>query len=113
MVRLLAGYCRDNVPRPAVIPMFAEVDALPGAEKKAAATNRDRQAASEQCRFDVCRHVVAALERVFVVMRPVGNEFAKVPLQITAHFRTHVLVDDKRSRRVLDEQMQQAGFDLA
>ena len=63
--------------------MFAEVDALPGAEKEGAMTDRDRQAASEQCRFDVGRHVVAAFERVFVVMRPVRNEFAQVPVQIS------------------------------
>ena len=93
--------------------MFAEVDSLPGAEKQRALTDRDCQTASDQRRLDVGRHVVGAFERVFVVMRTVGNEFAKMPVQVATHFRTHVLVYSKRSGRVLNEQVHYADFDLA
>jgi len=86
--------------------MFAEVDPLPCAKKKRGLTDGDRHTGSEQGRFDVRRHVVGAFERVLVVMRPVGNEFAKMPLEIATHFRTDVLIDGKRSRRVLDEEVQ-------
>src|SRR5262245_28558331 len=110
---LLPGYCRHNRARPAIIAMFAEVDSLPGAEKQSALTDRDCQTACDQRRFDVGRHVVGDFEHVFVVMRPLGNEFAKMPLQIATHFRTHALVYGKRSRRVLNEQVQYADFDLA
>src|SRR5262249_9334308 len=110
---LLPEYCRDNRARPAIIAMFAKVDSLPGAEKQSALTDRDCQTASDQGRFDVGRHVVGAFERVFVVIRPLGNEFAKMSLQIATHFRTHVLVYGKRSGRVLNEQLQHADFDLA
>src|SRR5262245_28324290 len=47
------------------------------------------------------------------MMRPVGNEFAKMPLQIATHFGTHILVDGKRSRCVLDEEVQYADVDFA
>src|SRR5690348_9555503 len=59
------------------------------------------------------RHVIVAFEGVFVMMRPVGHELAKMPLQIATYFRTHILVDRKRCRGVLNEEMQHASFDLA
>ena len=110
---LLAGYCRDNGPRPAVIAMFSEINPLPCAEKQPAVADGYCQTAPEQHRFEVSRHVVAAFQSMFVVMRAVGNEFTKVPLEVAAHFGAHVLVNDDRSRRVLDEKVQYAGLDLA
>jgi len=45
---LLAGYGRDDRPRTAVIPVFAQIDPLPGAEKQFPMTDGNCHTASDQ-----------------------------------------------------------------
>ena len=64
----IAGERDDQRARAAVVAVLAQVDALPGAEREAAAGDRQRQRRAEQRGLDVRGHVVRALDRV----RPVA-----------------------------------------
>ena len=57
-VRLLAVQGEDQRARAAVVAVLAQVDALPGAEREAAAGDRERQRRAEQRGLDVRGHVV-------------------------------------------------------
>ena len=89
--------------------MFTEINALPGAQIQSTSRNRDRQAAADEDRFDVRRHVV----RPFIVVGIVGGVFRdkliKVRFQVSAHFRLHIFVEGQRGRGVLDKEVGDAG----
>jgi hypothetical protein len=71
--RLLAEERDDDPARSAAIAVLAEVDPLPGAERKAAVADRQRQRRAHQRRLDVRRHVVGALVDVGPVVRVLGT----------------------------------------
>lgn len=54
------------------------------------------------------RHIVVALQYMAVMRRPFRRQYAKMSLEIAAHFRIRIFVDRQRCRSVLQEQMQQA-----
>jgi len=61
----------------------------------------------------VSGHVVRAFQGVFVIGRVLGNGLIEVSFHISAHVGVGVLIDGQRRRSVLDEEVKQAGFDLA
>lgn len=95
----------------AVVAVLAQIDALPRAEAQPAAGNGDQQAAAQQRRLDVGRHVVGPFDRVLVreLFRHDGRQAG---LEVHGHVGVGVLVDRQRGRRVLQEDVQQADLVL-
>jgi arylsulfatase A-like enzyme len=74
----LSTKCDHNAPATAPVTVFAQVDALPGAEVQAPGGDRHRHTASKQRRLDVRRHVVGALGGVDVVGRVFRHHLVEV-----------------------------------
>ena len=101
----------DERTRAAVVAVLAEVDALPGADREAAAGDRQRERRAEQRRLDVGGHVVGALDRVGPVARVLGDGLVEVGLEVVAHVGRGVLVERQRGAGVADEDVQQPDLE--
>src|SRR5215207_7352522 len=110
--RSLSPRRRDKPSRAAVVAVLAEVDALPGPERQAATGDGQGERRSEQRRLHVGRHVVVTLEGVGPVGRALGNGAVEPAREVPPYVWARVLVERQRSRRVLDQHVQQADAQL-
>src|SRR4051794_38260418 len=109
----LALQCQQQLARPAVIAVLAQVDALPGPQGEATVADREGERWPEEGGLDVRGHVVGALERVGEGGRAVGDGLAEPGLEVAADVRRGVLVQGQRGRGVADEDVQEPDRDLA
>ena len=91
--------------------VLEQVDALPGSERHPAADNRDRQTDRGQSGADMGRHVVRPLVVVGIAALVLGRQELEERLEIVAHRRRGVLLDQQRRRGMTTEQGQQSGFE--
>ena len=77
----------------AVVAVFAQVDALPGADVQASIGDGDRQAVSEQAAFQVRGHVVATFIRMAVVRFILRHQAIKETLEILPHRGVGILIN--------------------
>ena len=76
-----------------MVPVFAKVNSLPGAQSQLAASDRDGKRWSQNRGFDVCRHVVRTFQRMFVVWRVFRDRRIEVAFHISPHVRIGVFID--------------------
>ena len=99
----------------AVITVFTEPDALPGAEGEAvdAATGFDGQGelSAEQAGEHVGGHVVIAFQCVAEVGQVAGHQAAQEGIHVVAHVGVGVLIEGQRGGGVQQLHMQQADTD--
>lgn len=75
-----------------LIPVFAQVDSLPGSQPRPPVGDREIQAVAKQAGFEVCGKVVSA----FILMPVIGlasGTATKVALEILAHRRIGIFID--------------------
>lgn len=93
------------------MPVFPQIDALPGAQGTTAGPDRQCQAYVRQHAPDVRRHVVWSFIRMAEQGVAVGRQPRHEAFEILAHRRICVLRNHQRCARVLQEQMAQPGPD--
>ncbi len=104
---------RDDQPAAAgVIAVLAKKNALPGAQTRFSALDGNRKRTAQQRRLHMGRHIVGALAGV-PMGEILGGDGRQRAFEIQGDIRVGVLVDRERGRRVLDENVHQAGSDLA
>lgn len=92
--------------------MFAQVNALPSPQCKTPRRDGNLQAASDQARFDVGRHIVGPFDGVDVIQR-FGSDMIESQLHIDTNVGIRVFVDAETGRRVLQEAMQRSDLDFS
>ena len=97
-----------NPALPAVVPVFAEINALPCAEVQTSVRYWYVEAYARQRRLGVGRHVVVAFERVRIIWLVFGRKAVEYALHVGAHVRVGVLVDAQSAACVLHEEVEQA-----
>ncbi len=94
--------------------MLEEIDPLPGTENHPTFPNGNRQAGWKQRRLDVGGHIIRAFHRMgeipHVGMFGVGNQSAQKVVQITAHIRIGVFLDQKRGCMANEQRQQSRGM---
>ena len=95
-----------------MIAVFAQVDSLPSAEAWAAVLDGDAQRTPQQRRLHMGRHVVGAFASV-AVGEVFGGDRRHRSFEIERDVRVSVFVDRQGCRRVLQQQVQQAGAEGA
>ena len=95
------------------LPMLPNVDALPGAEDKFAARDWDAQVDSRERSADVRGHVIVAFRRVDEHRVAIGHEMIEKRVKVAAHVRIGILLNDERSRRVLQMERGEARLETA
>lgn len=88
--------------------MFPKVDALPGAQRQPAMSNRDGEIYRGEGCSDVRRHILVALGSVDEEWITVRHQAGKESLQVPAHVRVGILLNQQRGGSVLDVERQQA-----
>ena len=79
-------------------PVLPKVNSLPGAQSKVSINDRDAEVYRGQCRADVRRHVISAFGRVPKQRVAIGHEPREKTLQIAAHFRVGIFLNQQRRR---------------
>lgn len=92
--------------------MLEHIQPLPRAKRQIARDQRNRKACLSQCGSDMRRHVVRAFRGVTVTLLIFRYEALKEIAQIERDIGICVLLNDKRTRSVLDENGQKAAGDL-
>src|ERR1700740_448813 len=87
--------------------MLQQKNPLPHAELKPAISDRDRQLNLGQGAFDVRRHIVGALVVVAIEGDILRHQPVQKGVEIAQHVRRGVLLDQQRSRGVLEVDGQQ------
>ena len=87
-------------------PVFDQIDALPGPERRLAADNRNRQMSLSQGSTNVRRHVIDAFRAMFEQWIAIGHQTRKEPLQIAHNLRVSVLLNEKARGRVPEKYSQ-------
>src|SRR4051794_5660868 len=87
----------------AVIPVLAEVDALPGAEGELAVPDGHRERVAGERALDVGGHVVGPLEGVGPVGGVLRNGLVEPGAEVASHVGAGVLVEGERRRGVAHE----------
>lgn len=85
-------------------PVFEQIDALPSAQHRAAAGDRDGKAGGGERPLDMGRHVVGSLGGVTVEGRIFWHQLGKERFQVAPHVPIGVLLDDqgRRSMAAID-----------
>ena len=78
-----------------LISVFPKIDSLPGSQSEGPADDRDAQVHRGQCGADVRRHVIVALGCVSKQRVPIGHEPREKTLQIAAHFRVGIFLNQQ------------------
>ncbi len=94
-----------KAPGAAVVPMFAQINALPGTQIGPTATDREGNGRAQERGFDVCRHIVRSFVRVNVVGRIFRYHFIEMTFEIGADARIGILIDGEGGGRMLDKQL--------
>lgn len=90
--------------------VFAEVDALPGAEGETATGDGDGQRDTAECGLGMGGHIVAALQDVLVGGKVFGCQTIEDGFHVGADIRVTVLVDGQSAAGVLAEEVQQPSL---
>ena len=90
------------------LPVFPEIDALPGAQRTAPGANRQAQARLGNQRAHVGRHIVRTLGSVAKHRVAVGDQMLHEGLEVVANVRVGVLAQHQRRAGVPAEQLAQA-----
>jgi hypothetical protein len=96
--------------RPAA--MLEQVNALPGAERRLAVHDRNRQLNLRQRRAQMRRHVVGAFVIVLITSLLFRRQLLEECFQIGAHFPGRILLNEQRRRGVLAENGEQPSGDI-
>jgi len=91
--------------------MFEDIDTLPGTERRPALDNGNRKLTLCESGADVRRHVVGAFHRVRIEATVLGHESAEEGFEIVDNVGISVLLDQERSRRVAEEDGEEAFID--
>jgi len=94
-----------------VLPVFAEIDALPGAERRPAVAHRQAERGLRQQTADVGRHVVGSLGIVAEEWIPPRDQALPETLDVPHDLRVGVLLDHQGCAGVLDLQGQESVMD--
>ena len=105
---LFANNMGRHAARMRVMAMFPNINALPGAEGRLATNDGNAEVHRGQRRANVRRHVVLALARVLKQRVAIGNQPRKKSLQIAAHFRVGIFLDQQRRGGMAQVQREQA-----
>lgn len=92
-----------------MIPELAEIDALPGSQKKRAIPHGKRQVRPDQRGLYVCGHVVGAFNRVYVVGVVFRNKPVEDRCKVGADVGVCVLVECQARTRVHEQEMSQTN----
>ncbi len=104
----------DQAPGSGMIPMFAQINALPCAQVQPPVTDGNRKRAADEQTLDVSGHVIRALVGVPVVGHVGRGQMpAEVRFQVRPHRRIGILVKSQRGGGVLNENMHQPHGNLA
>ena len=87
----------DDLSGSSVITELAEIDALPGSHIQSPVGDWDRKAHSEKRTLGVCRHVIRALQSMFIVRFPFLHHMIQDGFHVRTHIRVIVLIDRKRA----------------
>lgn len=98
--------CRYHFARSAIVAKFAEVDALPSAEREAPIRNGDGETHAEERGFGMRGHVVKTFHRVVVIRFAFTHEMVHNFAHIRAHIRVGILVDRECARGVLHKEVE-------
>ena len=90
-----------------MVAELAEVDALPGAESKAAVGDGDGEAHAEEGALGMGGHVVGPLHRVVIVGLALPHEVIHNLAEVSAYVGVSILVDAESARGVLHEEVEQ------
>src|SRR5262249_31782351 len=91
--------------------VLPEIDALPGSKAQTSVINGHAQVYRGHGGANVRWHVIVALDRVNEEGIAIWNEPREETLEVPAHVRVGVLLDDKRGGRVLQVKRAEAGAD--
>lgn len=91
--------------------MFPQINSLPGAERHAAIGDGDAEIHSRERGADMRGHVVRTFAGVLEQGITVRHKAGKKAIQIGAHIRIRVLLDEQGGRRVLKMQRHKAEFE--
>jgi hypothetical protein len=94
-----------------MIAVFTKIDSLPRTKVQFSARYRDGDAASEDGRFQVCRHIIRSLGIVLIIRGILRDGFIEMTFKIFSDRRVGVLVQRQRGRRVLDENVEESAAD--
>ena len=94
----------------AIVAEFAEVNALPGAEIKAAIGDGDSERGADKSSFGVGRHIVIAFAGVTIILFALLHESVENRGQVNLHVGVGILVDGKCGGSVLDKDVHQTNF---
>ncbi len=92
------------------LSMFEQVNALPGSQRQLALVNWDRKLRLRERRADMRRHVVGPFGGVPVEARVFRDQAGEEIGEIGHDVGVGVFLDHQRSRGVLAEHCQEAGF---
>jgi hypothetical protein len=105
--RLFADKMQHDVAGVTLRAVFPQINPLPRSQRELSGADGKVQIHRRQCRADVRGHVVVAFRRVDKQRVAVRHEPLEKRLQIAAHIRVGIFLDEQRSRRVLQMNREQ------
>lgn len=87
--------------------MFAQVNALPGAQRQSPRRNRQQQLAAQQTGLEVRGQVIRPFIVMFMSGHALGHQPVEKTFEVTTYCRIGILVDGQRGRGMLQPQVQQ------
>src|SRR5262245_20674498 len=93
---------RDNDPVVWPVAMLPTIYALPGAKREPATSKWDDQIHGGQSGADVRRHIVLTFLDVLKERLAIRHKPRKEAFEVAPHFRVGVLLNEQRSRGVLE-----------
>ena len=106
---LQGGY---QVAGAAMIPVFTQINPLPGAHQQFALADGNGQIVTNQTGFDVGRHVVGPFVSMQVIRRVLRHHLVEMALQIRTHCWVGIFIDGEAGAGVLDKQVKLAHLQL-
>src|ERR1035437_8818142 len=107
LARLFADEVQRHAARMWPCAVFPQIDSLPRSEREPASVNRDGKIHRRQRGADVRGHVVVALSSVAEERIAVAHEPREKGVQIAAHIRVGIFLDQQRGGSVAQMQREQ------
>lgn len=89
------------------MPVFPEIDTLPGSQHELPFEYRDRQTGRGKGGFDMCRHVICAFEGMGVMRIVFRHQTIQPGLEIMAGGRVGIFLNQQAGRGMPDKQRTQ------
>ena len=105
---------RDNqFARSRAVAVFAQIDALPHAERQLAIYDRYQHAGTQDSRLKMRGHIVRSLSVMLVVRIILRHGLVKIRLEIAANRGIGIFIDCQRGGRMLDKDLTEPLAQLA